>query len=94
MLKVLPGLTIPLSVNWDSNSFLVYNMWMEAGARTTFNLVNLLAAPKMWKSAQTQVEVAQIRGKALSVATLVQVNVSYQQYKKALEVLSQCQRVK
>jgi outer membrane protein TolC len=85
MLKVLPGLTIPLSANWDSNSFLVYNMWMEAGARTTFNLVNLLAAPKMWKSAQTQVEVAQIRRKALSVATLVQVNVSYQQYKKALE---------
>jgi len=85
MLKVLPGLTIPLSANWDSNSFLVYNMWMEAGARTTFNLVNLLAAPKMWKSAQTQVEVAQIRRKALSVAALVQVNVSYQQYQKALD---------
>lgn len=85
MLKVLPGLTIPLSLNWDSNSFLVYNMWMEAGARTTFNLVNLLAAPKMWKSAQTQVEVAQIRRKALSVAALVQVNVSYQQYQKALD---------
>jgi|WetSurSiteA1Bulk_404760.scaffolds.fasta_scaffold00006_33 outer membrane protein, multidrug efflux system len=85
MLKVLPGLTIPLSANWDSNSFLVYNMWMEAGARTTFNLVNLLAAPKMWKSAQTQVEVAQIRRKALSVAALVQVNVSHQQYQKALD---------
>jgi outer membrane protein, multidrug efflux system len=85
MLKVLPGLTIPISGNWDSNSFLVYNMWMEAGARTTFNLVNLLAAPKMWKSAQTQVEVAQIRRKALSVAALVQVNVSYQQYQKALD---------
>lgn len=85
MLKVMPGLTIPISANWDSNSFLLYNMWMEAGARTTFNLVNLLAAPKMWKSAQTQVEVAQTRRKALSVATLVQANVSYLQYKKALD---------
>jgi outer membrane protein TolC len=85
MLKVLPGLTIPISGNWDSNSFLVYNIWMEAGARTTFNLVNLLAAPKMWKSAQTQIEVAQTRRRALSVATLVQVNVSYLQYQKALD---------
>ncbi len=85
MLKVLPGLTIPLSANWDSNSFLVHNMWLEAGARTTFNLVNLIAAPKMWKSAQTQIEVAQTRRKALSIATLVQINVSYQQYLKALD---------
>jgi multidrug efflux system outer membrane protein len=85
MLKVMPGLTIPISGNWDSNSFLVYNIWMEAGVRTTFNLVNLLAAPKMWKSAQTQIDVAQTRRKALSVATLVQVNVSYLQYRKALD---------
>jgi outer membrane protein TolC len=85
MLKILPGLTIPLSGNWDSNSFLVYDMWMEAGVRTTFNLVNLIAAPKIWTSAETQVEVAKTRRKALSVATLVQINVGYQQYLKALD---------
>ena len=85
MLKVLPGLTIPLSANWDSNSFLVHSMWLEAGARTTFNLVNLLAAPKMWKTAETQVEVAKTRRKALSVAALVQINIGYQQYLKALD---------
>jgi septal ring-binding cell division protein DamX len=85
MLKILPGLTIPLSGNWDSNSYLVYDMWMEAGVRTTFNLVNLIAAPKIWTSAETQVEVAKTRRKALSVATLVQVNVGYQQYLKALD---------
>lgn len=85
MLKVMPGLTIPISANWDSNSFLVYTTWIEMGVRTTFNLVNLLAAPKVWKSAQTQVEVAQTRRKALSVTTLVQINVSYLQYLKSLE---------
>jgi hypothetical protein len=45
----------------------------------------LLAAPRVWKSAQTQIEVAQTRRKALSIATLVQVNVSYLQYLKSLE---------
>ncbi|MDO9103621.1 MAG: TolC family protein [Methylovulum sp.] len=85
MLKVMPGLTIPLSVNWDSNSFLVHDMWLEAGARTTFNLVNLLAAPKIWKSAKTQIEVVNIRRKALSIATLVQINVGHLQYMKAVD---------
>jgi multidrug efflux system outer membrane protein len=85
MLKVLPGLTIPLSANWDSNSFLVHSTWIEAGARTTFNLVNLLSAPKVWKTAETQVEVARTRRKALSVAALVQINIGYQQYLKALD---------
>jgi outer membrane protein TolC len=84
ILKVLPGLTIPISGNFDSNSFLVENFWFEAGARTTFNLVNLLAAPKIWKSAETQIEVAKTRRKALSVAAVVQINVGYQQYLKAL----------
>ncbi len=85
MLKVLPGLTIPIGLNFDSNSFLVNSFWLEAGARTTFNLVNLIAAPKMWKSAQTQIEVARVRRKALSVAAVVQINVGYQQYIKALD---------
>jgi outer membrane protein TolC len=84
MLKVLPGLTIPVGMNWDSNSFLVEQLWFEAGARTTFNLINLIAAPKVWKSAETQVEVARTRRKALSVAALVQINIGYQQYLKAL----------
>lgn len=85
MLKIMPGLTIPVSVNWDSNSFLVHDLWMEAGARTTFNLVNLLAAPKIWKSAETQIDVVKTRRKALSVATLVQVNVGHLQYLKAVD---------
>lgn len=85
MLKVLPGITIPVSVNWDSNSFLVYNTWLEMGARTTFNLVNLISGPKVWKSAQTQIEVAQTRRKALSISALVQINVGYLQYLKALD---------
>jgi outer membrane protein TolC len=85
MLKIMPGLTLPLSANWDSNSFLVHSMWLEAGARTTFNLVNLISAPKIWKSAETQVEVSQTRRKALSVAALVQINIAYQQYIKALD---------
>jgi hypothetical protein len=48
-------------------------------------LVNLIAAPKIWSSAQTQIEVAKTRRRALSVAALVQINIGYQQYLKALD---------
>jgi outer membrane protein TolC len=85
LLKAMPGLTIPISANWDSNSFLVHSTWLEASARTTFNLVNLISAPKMWNTAETQVEVAKTRRKALSVAAVVQINIGYQQYLKALD---------
>jgi len=85
LLKAMPGLTIPLSANWDSNSFLVHTTWLEASARTTFNLVNLVSAPKTWKTAQTQIEVAKTRRKALSIAAVVQINIGYQQYLKALD---------
>lgn len=84
LIKLLPNVNLPLSVNYDSNSFLLHQVWLEAGARSTFNLINLIAAPKVWKSASTQVDVAKIRRKALSVAALVQINVGYQQYLKAL----------
>jgi multidrug efflux system outer membrane protein len=85
MLKILPGVSIPLSLNYDSNHFLVYQFWYDVGVRSMVNLINVVAAPKLWKSAQTQVEVAHTRRLAASVAAMAQVNIGYQQYRKALE---------
>jgi outer membrane protein TolC len=83
LLKTLPGITLPISGNWDSNSYLVHQLWAEAAARTTFNLVNLISAPRIWKSSETQIEVAKTRRRALSVAAIVQINVAWRQYLKA-----------
>jgi outer membrane protein TolC len=84
ILKIFPGLSIPISGNFDSNSFLVNQMWAETAVRTSLNLINVLAAPRIWKSAETQIEVARIRRMAMSVAALVQINVGYQQYQRAV----------
>jgi multidrug efflux system outer membrane protein len=85
LLKILPGISVPLSLNYDSNHFLVYQFWYETGVRTTLNLINLVAAPKIWKSAETQLEVAQTRRLATSVAAMAQINIGYQQYLKAMD---------
>ncbi|AWK89145.1 TolC family protein [Azospirillum thermophilum] len=83
--RLMPGLSILGSLNYDSNSYLVNNLWAEAGVRATLNLVNLLSAPQVIDAAEAQIEVARTRRLALSVAVLTQVNVSYQQYVRSVE---------
>lgn len=83
--RLMPGLSLLGSLNFDSNSYLVNNLWAEAGVRATFNLVNLISAPSVINAAEAQIEVAKTRRLALSVAVLTQVNVSYQQFVRSLE---------
>lgn len=83
--RLMPGLSLLGSLNFDSNSFLVNNLWAEAGVRATFNLVNLISAPSVIGAAEMQIEVAKTRRLALSVAVLTQVNVSHQQFLRSVE---------
>lgn len=85
MLKLLPGISLPLSLNYDSNHFLVYQFWYEAGVRSAVNLINIFAAPKVWNSANTQLEVTRTRRLASTVAAIAQINISYQQYLRTLD---------
>ncbi|WP_431855227.1 TolC family protein [Azospirillum sp.] len=91
--RLLPGLSLLGSLNFDSNSYLVNNLWAEAGVRATFNLVNLISAPATINAAETQIEVAKTRRMALSVAVLTQVNVSYQQFVRAVETFDTAQEI-
>ncbi|MCM8738754.1 TolC family protein [Azospirillum sp. A1-3] len=85
ILRLMPGLSVLGSLNYDSNSYLVNNLWAEAGVRATLNLVNLISAPQIIDAAEAQIEVAKTRRLALSVAVLTQVNVSYQQFQRSVE---------
>lgn len=85
MLSMLPGVSLLSSLNVDSNSFLVNQIWAEAGFRATWNLLGLIQGPRAVEAAETQAELTRTRRLAVSVAVITQVNVSYQQYKQALE---------
>jgi len=85
IIRMMPGLSMLGTLNWDSNSYLTNNLWAEAGVRVTYNLVNLLQLPRAISAAETQIEVAKARRLALSVAVLTQVNVGWQQYMRAIE---------
>ncbi|WP_431854298.1 TolC family protein [Azospirillum sp.] len=80
MVRMLPGIGLNTSINYDSNSYLIHNMWAEAGARLSYNLLNLFSGPATIRAAEAQEEAGDFRRMALNVATLTQVHVAYQQY--------------
>jgi outer membrane protein TolC len=85
IIKMMPGVGILGSINYDSNRYLYNPTWGQLGIQASYNLVNLIEGPKAIAAARTAVEVAKARRLALSVAVLTQVNLSYQEYQVALD---------
>jgi outer membrane protein TolC len=87
IVKMMPGVGVLGSLNYDSNRYLYNPNWAQLGVNATFNLVNLIEGPKAISAAKASVEVSHQRRLALSVAVLTQVNLSYQQYLASVEDL-------
>lgn len=78
--RLFPGITFSASRQYDHNSFLVDNHWYEAGAKLSWNLMNLVSAPDTLAYAETNEEVAKSRRLAQRMAVLAQVHVAERQY--------------
>ena len=87
IVKMMPGVGVLGSLNYDSNQYLYNPNWAQLGVNATFNLVNLIEGPKAISAGKASVEVSRQRRLALSVAVLTQVNLSYQQYLASVEDL-------
>ncbi|MGM0594534.1 MAG: TolC family protein [Pseudomonadota bacterium] len=83
LLEMLPGLQLDYSWNYDSNDYLYNNDWRQAGARLSWNLMNIFSGPKRQAVAEAMVEVADARRMALNMAVLTQVHVAYQRFVEA-----------
>jgi len=85
MIKMMPGVGVLGSINYDSNRYLYNPTWGQLGVQASYNLVNLIEGPKAIEAAETSVKVAKTRRLALSVAVLTQINLAYQEYQTALD---------
>jgi outer membrane protein TolC len=74
--KLLPGIEITVGTHFDSNSFLTYNTWQDAGLRVSWNLLNLLNASSIRHTAAAQLAVSHEQRLALTMAVLTQVHVA------------------
>lgn len=80
LLRLIPGVTLLASMNYDSNSYLLFNDWNEVGARLTASLVRIISIPGVMKLNEAQEEIADYRRLAMSMAVIAQVQISARQY--------------
>jgi len=83
ILKLLPGITLSFSRQYDQNSFLEANHWNEVGAKVSLNLINLLSAPDRLAHADSAEKVADAKRLSLRMAVLAQVHVVSFQFDSA-----------
>ena len=74
--KLLPGIELQLGEHYDSNSFLAFHTWRDAGLSVSWNLLNVLNVKNIRGEAKDQLEVARIQREALAMAVLTQVHVA------------------
>ncbi|MEO0496403.1 MAG: TolC family protein [Pseudomonadota bacterium] len=82
-LRLLPGVEINISSNYDSNSFLSDSVWSSVGAIVSKNLLQWVRGPADLKYAKTNLDVADARRRALSMAVITQVHISTIRYSLA-----------
>lgn len=80
LVKLFPGVEISFGPHYDSNSYLVNNLWNDAGLRVTWNLMNVFNASAIRNTAEAQRELATQQRLAMSMAVLTQTHVAYRDY--------------
>lgn len=92
--RILPGIELRGSKEYNSNSFAAYPNWWEGGISVAWNLMNIPSAPQRISTANTGKKVARANSLALSMAVLSQVYVSRQQQGAAIRQFELAKRQK
>lgn len=91
ILSTLPGISFDLGGNYDGNSYLLHDTWVQGGVRMSMNLFRLAAIPSIKKANEAQQQVDETRRMALSMAVVTQTRVAAQRYGLALADLKQAE---
>jgi outer membrane protein TolC len=76
LVKLLPGIDFSAGTHYDSNSFLTYSSWQDAGAHVVGNLFNVLNLKNIRGLNDTQIDLAHKQHLAVTMAVLTQVHVA------------------
>lgn len=83
LLEMLPGVHLIAGSNWDSNSFLLHNDWMNWGAKASWNLLKVFSYPARRAVIEEQEALLVTRARAVTMAIMTQVYVSRIRYAHA-----------
>lgn len=81
MAAMMPGASINVGAQYDSNRFSYNNSWLDTSARLTFNVFKALSIPSVKRAQAAQMANDEARRLALSMAVLTQVRVAVERYR-------------
>ena len=80
LIGLLPGISLEVGRNYDSNRFLLNNTWTSAGMNVAFNLVKVFSLPALNRSEEAQRRADEARRQALAMAVLAQTRLAAVRY--------------
>lgn len=84
LLELLPGASILAGANFDSNSFLLHDQWINWGAKASWNLMKVFSYPARRDVVEAQDVLLDQRSLAVTMAIMTQVYVSRARYAGSL----------
>jgi len=84
LLALLPSMGLDFNAQYDSNTYLYNNNWIDSGVQVSTNLFKLAAIPATRRASESQEKTDNARRLALSMAVLTQVRIAVERYKLAL----------
>lgn len=85
LLELLPGLNLIAGGNFDSNSFLLSNHWVNWGAKASWNLIKVFSYPAHREVIEATDRMLATRSLSLTMAVMTQVYVSRVRYAHAVK---------
>lgn len=85
LLEMLPGVQLIAGSNYDSNSFLLHNDWVNWGAKASWNLLKVFSYPARREVVEEQDGLLQTKSLAVTMAIMTQVYVSRIRYAHAIK---------
>ena len=92
LMQAFPNLTFGIGRQFDSNSLLYSNEWVENSARISWNLLRVLSAPAVKRAGERQIEVDDARRQALAMAVMTQTRIAVLRYGLARNDLDLAQK--
>jgi len=81
ILQSLPGITPNYGAwNYNSNKFLINNIWLDRSVDVSWNLLNLASLPTTYKTAEFQVKFERLKLMALTMTALTETRYAFAHY--------------
>src|SRR5262249_29450073 len=80
IVQAMPNLTLNAGNNYNSNSFLLNNLWQDNLVDTSWNIFNLASLPINLKKARTQTCFETLKLMALSVGAMNETRIAHAHY--------------